>query len=185
MWGSDIYLGFYDEPELIKDLMKLINKTYISYLKEVKKYINDEKDGFLYHWETLFKGNIVLRNDSTVNLSKDMYKEFVKPYDEEILDAFDGGSIHFCGRADQWIFEMIKSNGLMGMNFGKTPNGIFGNEYLKFIKPEFNKNKMPIIHYTMTKEEYAKFDKDKFGKGISICCTVNSKVEAKEILNKR
>ena len=95
LWGSDIYMDMYDEPELVHDLLKLVTETYIDRMKKIKPYLNDETDGFNFHWSHLYPGSIVLRNDSAVNLSNDMYKEFAMKYDDMIYDAFGKASMHF------------------------------------------------------------------------------------------
>lgn len=184
IWGSDIYMDLYYEPEKVKRLMKVITDTYIAYLKKLKPYLNDETDGYNYHWSTLFKGRIVLRNDSAVNLSKDMYEEFIKPYDEEILEAFGSGSIHYCGRADQWVLEMIHTKHLEGMNFGRTPNGVFGQSLLDELREGFTAKRMPIHMYVITKEEYENLDKDIYKTGLSLMLKVDSREEAMTYLNR-
>ena len=68
-----------------------------------------------------------------------MYKEFAKQYDDRILDHFGTGSMHFCGRADQWIFEMAATPNLLSLNFGWMEKLLFVQEYLDFIMPELSK----------------------------------------------
>ena len=41
--------------------------------------------------------------------------------------------MHFCGRADHWIFDMAENGNLKGLNFGYMENLIFGQEYLDFL----------------------------------------------------
>lgn len=184
IWGADIYMDMYDEPELVHELMQLVTETYIDRMKRVKPYLNDEIDGFNCHWSHLYPGRILLRNDSAVNLSLDMYKEFSKKYDDMIYDVFGAASMHFCGRADQWIFEMAGSDNITGLNFGHMPNVIFGQEYLDFLKPEVFDKKKPVIGYTLLREDFDALDKEKYHTGISYNIAVNDKAEAKEILER-
>ena len=179
IWGSDIYIAMYDSPQLVHELMELITNTYIQLMKKIKTQINDATENYVYHWGALYKGKIVLRNDSAVNLSKDMYLEFVRPYDEKILKAFDGGSMHFCGRADQWIFDMLETKNMLAINFGYMENVIFGEEYLNFLHDnKLNQLKIPIVSYYLTREQYNKLDKKHFNTGISLINYANSKEEA-------
>jgi len=60
----------------------------------------------------------MLRDDTPVMLSRSQYLEFVKPYDQRVLDAF-GGCIHYCGRGDQFIEEMGASRNLYGLNISQ------------------------------------------------------------------
>ena len=180
--GSDIYYAIYDEPELVKELMKLVTETYILYLKRMKKYINDEWNDYCSHWGTLYAGKTVIRNDSTVNLSKDVYFEFVKPYDERILTELGSGSIHFCGRADQWVLDMTETKNLKALNFGYMPNLEFGQKYLEFIYPAYSEKKVGICAYTLDKSEIPAFDFEKYKKGITYQTSFDSLPEAEEYL---
>jgi uroporphyrinogen-III decarboxylase len=61
----------------------------------------------------------MLRADSAMNLSKDMYRQFSQPYDQRLMDEFGGGAIHFCGKGDHYISEMAKINGLRAINLSQ------------------------------------------------------------------
>jgi len=181
--GSEIYYAIYDDPDIVKELLDLVCDTYILYMKRMKPYINDEWDNYCNHWGTLYSGKILLRNDSPVNLSKDAYLEFVKPYDEKILEAFGSGSMHFCGRADQWVLEMADTKNLKAMNFGYMPNIEFGQKYLEFVYPTYEKIKMPICNYTLSKADASSLDFNKYKKGITFDCNFGTFEAAKAYLD--
>jgi hypothetical protein len=48
-------------------------------------------------------------------LSTEHYEEYVKPYDQALLDEF-GGCIHFCGRGDSFIQPMCHSQNLYAIH---------------------------------------------------------------------
>ena len=108
--GSRIFLDMYDYPELIHDFLALITQTYIKYLKEWYKLVPNKND-WSVHWGSMFKGKIMLRDDSAMNLSPEMYAEFIFPYDQQLLNEFGGGGIHFCGRGDHFIEKMSSTVG--------------------------------------------------------------------------
>lgn len=58
----------------------------------------------------------MLRNDTLMNLSPEMYVEFIRPRDQRIFDEFGGGAIHFCGHGDHYISHMAEMNGLTAIN---------------------------------------------------------------------
>jgi hypothetical protein len=167
IWGSDIYLALYDDPDLVKELMELVTDTYIAYMKKVKPYLNDEYGGCNFHWGSLFGGKITLRNDSSVNISKDAYIEFSKPYEQKILNGFGGGTIHFCGRADHLVFEMASLENLKGLNFGRTPNGEWGMEYIGLIYEKLKERKVAVCSYNITEDEAKSYDFEKYKNGIT------------------
>ena len=61
------------------------------------------------------KGHIMRRTDSAMNLSPAMFDEFIRPYEQKLLDALGGGAIHFCGRGDHYIKSMSGMRGLTGI----------------------------------------------------------------------
>lgn len=184
MYGSDIYIDMYEDPDFVHALLELVTDTYIDRMKKVKTYLNDEEDGFHYHWGTLYPGRLTLRNDSAVNLSPDMYEEFVQPYDDKIMNALGKSSVHFCGRADQIVFKMAESENILGLNFGYMPNVEFGEAYLDFIAPVFTEKKIANMGYVITKEELDAMDFTKYGTGISFKVYVSTMEEAREIRTK-
>ncbi len=152
IWGDDLYRAFYEEPQVVAELLTLITETFIRFLKAVKASINDEEDSFIHHWGTLYKGSVLLTNDFAANLPREIYQEFAQPYDEMILTAFGNGSIHYCGRADQWIFQMLETEGLAGLNIGQPAQTLFGFDFLNMIYRKAEKNKIAIIDYHIKPE---------------------------------
>ena len=183
IYGADIYMDMYDDPEFVHELLSLVTDTYIAIMKRTKKEIEDEYGEHCFHWSHLYGGHVVVRNDSAVNVSAEMYKEFVQPYDEKILKAFGGGSIHYCGKADQWIFDMLKTKNLRAMNFGYLEKFNFGNEYLKKIGEEFTAHKMPIIDYVLSKKEFSEMEFETFHNGVSYCVSVDNLEDGRKLLN--
>ena len=183
IWGSDIYMAVYDEPEMVHELLQLVTETYISYMKELKKVLNDEDGEFNYHWGTLFPGKVLLRDDSPVVLSKDMYEEFVQPYDEQILKAFGGGSIHYCGRGDQWVFKMMETKGLKGLNFGQPPNMEFGIDFIEKLHNGLKVHKIAVCSYYIDSKDVGRLVNSEFSTGITFSSNVNNLKEAQDILN--
>ena len=118
LWGGEMFYAMYDEPELVHAMLSLVTKTYIEFID--KWYtIFPKNDVMNPHWANLWhRGSIMLRNDSAMNLSPDMYKEFVAPYDAELLSKY-GGAVHFCGRGDHYIETLTALPGLYGINMSQ------------------------------------------------------------------
>lgn len=182
IYGSDIYLDMYEDPELVHELLSLVTETYIDRMKRLKPYLDDEIDEFCFHWKHLYPGKIVLRNDSAVALSPDMYKEFAMQYDDRIYEAFGPASMHFCGRADHWVFDMAKSDNILALQFGHMQKLVFGMEYLDFIAPAFFDKKKAVLGYVLTREDFEKMDFEKYSTGITYQINARSKEEAMEYL---
>ena len=183
MWGSDIYLEMYDEPELVKDFLSAVTDVYIEYMKQILKETNSLIDGglFHYHWSSVYRGRITLREDSSVNLSREFYEEFIKPCNERIADAFAPITMHFCGRADQWVHSLIGTRNIQGLNFGYMP-GKFDSRFLAFIHDACEKKQVAVQDYKANTEELKSLDLGIFDTGITYGIHVKSREEALEYL---
>lgn len=113
IWGPDIFYALYDCPELVHQLLSLVTETYKQWLRAWKQFVGEGSE-FITHWNFYMKGGAMLRDDTAVTISLQHYEEFVKPYDQAVLDEF-GGCIHFCGRGTAFFRSMCESRNLYGI----------------------------------------------------------------------
>jgi hypothetical protein len=118
IWGSSIFYSIFDRPDLVKALLELVTETYIKFLRAWVEIVPFHDDGNV-HWGLFHKGNIMLRDDSAMNLSPVVFDEFIRPYDQRLLNEFGGGAIHFCGRGDHYIPSMSEMDGLHAINMSQ------------------------------------------------------------------
>lgn len=121
--------------------------------------------------------------NTAINLSPQMYLEFVKPYDDKVMKALGNASMHYCGRGDQWIHEMAKSEQISGYNFGHVPNLKYGMEFLDLLKPHLLDKGKPIISYVLEKNEPETMNFKKYHTGITYETWANDLNDAKRILD--
>lgn len=149
LWGGEMFIAMYEEPELVHAFLRLITDTYKQFLDKWFALIPN-REGLNVHLRWMHRGNIFLRNDSAMNLSPALYEEFAFPYDNELLNYFGGGCVHFCGRGDHYIDKLTEAPMLYGINFtqpqyndmdkiyaaaqrnGKKCIGIYRNECLRY-----------------------------------------------------
>jgi hypothetical protein len=117
IWGPDIFYALYDCPDVVHSLVALITETYRCWMWAWKTWVGEGND-FTTHWNFYMKGGIMLRDDTAVTMSTRHYEEFVKPYDQILLDEF-GGCIHFCGKAKAFIGGMCASRCLNGIHMSQ------------------------------------------------------------------
>ena len=108
----------YDEPDRVHAIIRLITDTYKSFMEKWFGLFPN-REGLSLHWSYLHKGNIFLRLDSAMNISKEFYEEFSKPYDTELFEHFGGGCMHFCGRADHYIESLCDIESLCGIQMSQ------------------------------------------------------------------
>lgn len=116
MWGCELFYAIYDEPELVHGLLELITDTYIAFMEKWFDLIPSYGE-INCHWPSIrHRGHIFLRNDSAMNLSPELYKEFAAPYDMRLLEHFKGGVVHFCGKGDHYLPILCTCPWLTGIN---------------------------------------------------------------------
>ncbi len=119
LWGGEMFFAMYDEPEFVHEVLDIICDTYIAFINKWYEYF-PANESLNAHWCSLmYKGKILIRNDSAVNLSPDFYKEFSLPYDQKLLEYFGGGASHFCGRGDHYIELLSSIKGVTAINMSQ------------------------------------------------------------------
>lgn len=122
LWGGDMFYEMYDDPDFVHEVLSLITDTYANFLDKWYEIIpkNAEMNPHWTNWAYLWhRGAILIRNDSAMNLSPDLYREFSVPYDSSLLDRFGGGCIHFCGRGDHYIEALSEMKGVYAINMSQ------------------------------------------------------------------
>ena len=118
LWGGEMFYAMYDEPELVHDMLSLVTDTYIAFMDKWYQLF-PPKDDINPHWNSLYhRGRVLIRNDSAMNLSPELYREFAAPYDGKLLSRY-GGAVHFCGRGDHYIKSLCELPGLYGINMSQ------------------------------------------------------------------
>jgi hypothetical protein len=137
LYGSDLFVDLIDKPDLIWRLLNLITETYVEFMREWERLV-PFTNGYSAHWSMLLRGHIMLRDDSAMNLSPEMFAEFISPFDQKLLSAFDGGAIHFCGRGDHYIERASQMENLYAIHMSQPEcndvETIFSNTIDKNIK---------------------------------------------------
>lgn len=118
IWGSTMFYNLYDQPQLVHAMLEIITQAYIDFMHAWMEIVPFRPDGNA-HWGHFYRGNLMIRDDSAMNLSRSMFDEFILPYDQRLLEEFDGGAIHFCGKGDHYIPSMTKMNKLYAINLSQ------------------------------------------------------------------
>jgi len=93
------------------------------------------------------KGKVRICDDSATNLSREMYCEFCKPYNEMALAALGGGWIHTCGSVHHYFEDALTTKGITGMNFGNPER-----YHLPDIYREISKRNLLVNLFTLNNE---------------------------------
>jgi hypothetical protein len=118
LWGSSLLLDLYENPDLVTALLELVTQIYERFMR-AWLHLVPSKNEYAVHWGMLHRGNIMLRSDSAMNVSTEMYQQFSAPYDQRLLEAFSGGALHFCGKGDHYITQVSSLPGLNAINLSQ------------------------------------------------------------------
>ena len=119
LWGSGLFLALVDHPETVKALLDLVTDTYARFMKRWFEIAGGGSGPTAVHWAMMHRGAIMLRDDSAMNLSPEMFEEFIEPYDSRLLREFGGGAVHFCGRGDHYIHRLAEMRGVYAVNMSQ------------------------------------------------------------------
>ena len=118
LWGSEMFYAFYDDEELLHELLKRVTDTLLRYVRKWQTIIPNE-DGMTSYFGRLGKGGIVIRNDSAMNLSPDLFRVFIQPYDSYLLRELGGGTVHFCGTGDHFVELLAQTPNLFSVDMSQ------------------------------------------------------------------
>lgn len=117
--GSELFLMLFDDPAFIHELLGVVTQTYSLMMRRWESAVGVPEKDFSTHWGMMMRGRIMLRDDSAMNLSPEMFDEFIKPYDAELLKEFGGGAVHFCGRGDHYLSSLSGVDGVYAVNMSQ------------------------------------------------------------------
>ena len=117
MGSSPLFYAFYDDADTVHALLDKITSTMMLFMDKWLEMFPENRV-YANYFSHVEQGMICIRDDSAVNLSPDMFSEFIVPYDERLLEKY-GGFIHFCGRGDHFIDRLASMKGLTGVNMSQ------------------------------------------------------------------
>lgn len=176
--GSSIYEDFILKPEMVEKGLHLMALAQVGFAKHLQQYISVCTPNYSNQHATTIKGNILIRNDSAILISPEMYTAQIAPYDEFVLKKMNGGGIHACGKIQFSIPEILELPSIECFDFGQS----YMND-IDTIYTVAQKKKIPLIRIRPDKEELITGSINKrFPTGISLAYEANSLEEAKEVV---
>lgn len=118
LWGGDIYIAMYEDEDLVHEMLAYMAEVYLAFTAKWQAIYPAFDQDHSVEWGLLHRGGTMIRNDAAMNISGDMYKAFVLPYDQKIIHAL-GGGVHFCGRGDHYIEHVGAIEGIACINLSQ------------------------------------------------------------------
>ena len=104
----------YDHPDAIHDLMQQVTDSLIDWvrLKGGRRPGHRRRRLRARREDSRRLRRVWISDDDSVIFVHDLYREFVRPYNSQVLRAFGGGAIHYCGNSNQHIDDYLATDGL-------------------------------------------------------------------------
>ena len=176
--STTIYVDIYNSPELIARALDTIARAQIGLAKHLSSYITDSTDGFSHQHATVIRGNILIRNDSTINISPAMYSEHVAPYDEMVLSELGGGGIHTCGKTEHNVEEFFALPSIRCLDLGQPELNDIDGIYAKA-----RQRRIALDLVRVTREELVTGRvMERFPTGVSLVYDAESLTDAQAVM---
>lgn len=118
--GSELFVDIIADSERFRTALEAMTLAQIELWRRFAPLSRNEPNGFVHQHGVLVKGSLLLRNDSSVMLSPEMYRDEVGPWDERVLSGVGGGAIHSCGRIDHVIPHYLEHESIRCIDFGQS-----------------------------------------------------------------
>jgi hypothetical protein len=177
--GSEIYVDLYNDSDLIAKALDTIARAQIGFAKHLSSYTNDSSDGFSHQHATVIGGHILIRNDSTINISPAMYHEHIAPYDEMVLSGLGGGGIHSCGKTEHNVDEFFALPSIRCLDLGQSYLNDIDTIYAKA-----RQRKIALVRIRATREELVTGSiMERFSTGVSLVYEAKSLADAQAVMD--
>ncbi|MCF7944737.1 MAG: hypothetical protein K9L75_04295 [Spirochaetia bacterium] len=175
--GQELFIDMLTRPELVQEALMKTAELQLKCMKRFQPYVTEGMEGFSHQHGVLLKGNILIRNDSVVMISSEIYRELVKPADDYVLQEVNGGGIHSCGKFDHTAEAMLDSENLQSLDFGQP--------YMNDIDAIYKKaeaKKVPLLRIQPKKEDLLSGRiMEKYPTGVSLLYHAESLREARKL----
>ena len=105
--GSDVFLDFYTDPDRVQAALGTLATMQIGFARHLAPWLTDGPQGWSHQHGFSLPGRILVRVDTAIMLSPQMYREQVKPHDERVLRELGGGGLHSCGKVAHLASEFL------------------------------------------------------------------------------
>ncbi len=103
----------HDHPQAVHSLMQLVTDALIAWVKVQKEVAGQSMEDDAYVLGIRIPGGcggVWMSDDDCVIFGSDLYREFVVPYNSQVLKAFGGGAVHYWGTATQHIDNILPTS---------------------------------------------------------------------------
>lgn len=176
--GSDVFTDFYEQPDKMALALRKMAEIQVNLARLFGQYTTDAGEGCSCQHGFFVRGNILLRNDSSIMVDPRMYRQQISTADEHVLTAVGGGSIHSCGNIGHLLPEYFDNPAMQALDFGQSELNDVNRAYE--LAQRFKK---PLIRVAVTSRELVNLEfTRRFPTGVSLHCAAPSIQAAQEAM---
>ena len=176
--GSKIYEDLYVNVGMLQKVLRHIAEAQVNFAKSLQPYLSDGPEGFSHQHRAMIKGNILIRDDCTINISPKTYREHVALHDTFVLDAMNGGGIHCCAKFEHLVEEFLALSSIKCIDLGQSEKNNVDAIYM-----EARQYKIPLIRVQAGEEELATgCIIDRFPTGVTLIHNAESLEKAQYVM---
>jgi hypothetical protein len=124
-------------------------------------------------------GQILIRGDSSINISAEMYRDHIAAHDELVMREMGGGGIHFCGNGEHLVPAMLELPSLRCIDLGQPEMNDLDAIYTRA-----SERKIPLIRLRVDEQDIVSGRvMDRFPTGASLVHSAPSLDEASRIFS--
>jgi hypothetical protein len=118
--GTNAFIDLLDSPELANEAMRRIAETQVAAARYLQPYCTDGPPGYCHQHGFMLRGNILLRCDSAIMVSPEIYSDLIAPHDDWVMQQLGGGGIHCCGRMMHLVEGFLRLPALQSLDLGQS-----------------------------------------------------------------
>lgn len=182
LWGSSIFLALLTAPDLVDRLARAVGQVMVHLHDRFRQWVGREllPDGFSHQHGSIIRGNLLLRCDSNVMISPEMYASQVFKHDRAVLNAVGGGSFHSCGCWKHNIPTIMTAEEVGSLDFGTAQTHMYDMDAVYRTAKQYRKH----LHLvTVSPEDLSSGCAAKrFPTGVTLLCMVDDAKVATELM---
>lgn len=118
--GSGVLLELLTEPDAVSDALHTLATAQVALARHFGQWTTEPANGYSHQHGVMIKGNILLRNDTCIMVSPEMYRGQIAPHDERVLRELGGGGIHSCGNIGHLVDEYLALPSVRSLDLGQS-----------------------------------------------------------------
>jgi hypothetical protein len=118
--GSALYTELHDHPEDVDAALRALAVAQVAFAQRLAPLLTDGPPGFSHQHATMIRGGILIRDDTAILISPELYRRLIAPHDAFVLRELGGGGVHCCGVVARHAPAFLDVPGLNCFDFGQA-----------------------------------------------------------------